>query len=162
MKEIKRDLDAIEYELFIGNSSVTVRKFESEPDYGAAVAATFERFKQGAVKDYEFKLADFFEMNHVEAHILDFVAALHPDLFGRLDRYFSDNQAYLDPVIGRWDREIQFYVAYLDHIRPLRGSRTAFLLSRVVGHFKGGACEAHVRHRSSEQARRRKSFSGRQ
>lgn len=126
MREIKRDLAAIEYELFIGNSSVTVRKFESEPDYGAAVAATFERFKQGAVKDYEFKLADFFEMNHVEAHILDFVAALHPDLFGRLDRHFSDNQAYLDPAIGRWDREIQFYVAYLDTIRPLRGAGLRF------------------------------------
>lgn len=126
MKEIKRDLNAIEYELFIGNSSVTVRKFESEPDYGAAVEAIFERFKQGAVKDYEFKLADFFEMNHVEAHILDFVAALHPNLFGRLDRYFGDNQAYLDPVIGRWDREIQFYVAYLDHIRPLRGAGLRF------------------------------------
>jgi hypothetical protein len=126
MREIKRDLAAIEYELFIANSSVTVRKFESEPDYGKAVAATFERFKQGAVKDYEFKLADFFEMNHVEAHILDFVAALQPDLFGRLDGYFSDNQAYLDPVIGRWDREIQFYVAYLDTIRPLRGAGLRF------------------------------------
>ena len=126
MKEIKRDLAAIEYELFIGNSSVTVRKFKSEPDYGAAVATTFERFKQGSVKDYEFKVVDFFEMNHVEAHILDFVAALHPDTFGRLDRYFSDNQAYLDPVIQRWDREIQFYVAYLDYIRPLRGAGLHF------------------------------------
>jgi hypothetical protein len=67
IKEIKRDLSEIEYALFIGNSSATVRKFESESDYGAAVAATFERFKQGAVKDYEFKIADFFEMNHVEA-----------------------------------------------------------------------------------------------
>ena len=126
MKEIKRDLAAIEYVLLIGNSSVTVRKFESEPDYGAAVAATFERFKQGDVKDYDFKLVDFFEMNHVEAHVLHFVAALHPDLFGRLDRYFSDSQAYLDPVIGRWDREIQFYVAYLDYIRPLRDAGLRF------------------------------------
>jgi DNA mismatch repair protein MutS len=126
MKEIKRDLAAIEYELLIGNSSVTVRKFESEPDYRAAVAATFERFKQGNVKDYEFKLVDFFEMNHVEAHILDFVAALHPDTFGRLDRYFNDNQAYLEPAIGRWDREIQFYVSYLDYVRPLRGAGLRF------------------------------------
>jgi len=126
MMEIKRDLAAIEYELFIGNSSVTVRKFHSEPDYGAIVAATFERFKQGVVKDYKFKLTDFFEMNHIEAHILDFVAALHPDLFGRLDRYFGDNQAYLDPAIGRWDREIQFYVAYLDYIRPLQGAGLCF------------------------------------
>jgi DNA mismatch repair protein MutS len=126
VKEIKRDLAAIEYELLIGNSSVTVRKFDSEPDYSAAVAATFERFKQGNVKDYEFKLVDFFEMNRVEAHILHFVAALHPDLFGRLDRFFSNNQDYLDPAIGCWDREIQFYVAYLDYIRPLRRAGLEF------------------------------------
>ena len=126
MKEIKRDLATIEYELLIGNSSVTVRKFESEPDYSVAVAATFERFKQGNVKDYEFKLVDFFEMNHVEARILDFVAALHPDLFTRLDEYFVANQTYLDPPIGRWDREIQFYVAYLDYIRPLKRAGLEF------------------------------------
>lgn len=126
MKEIKRDLAGIEYAMFIGNSSVTVRKFEQELDYGVAVAAAFQRFKQGAVKDYEFKLADFFGMNHVEARILDFVAALHPGIFGRLDSYFSDNQAYLDPVIGRWDREIQFYVAYLEYIRPLKSAGLRF------------------------------------
>jgi DNA mismatch repair protein MutS len=126
MREIKRDLAAIEYAMFIGASSVTVRKFGSETDYGAMVAAAFERFKQGNVKDYEFKLADFFEMNHVEARILDFVAALHPDIFGRLDKYFSDNQTYVDPAIGRWDREIQFYVAYLEYIRPLKNAGLRF------------------------------------
>ena len=131
LKEIKRDLAAIEYELLIGNSSVTVRKFESEPDYGVAVATAFERFKQGNVKDYDFKLVDFFEMNHVEAHILDFVAALHPDIFGRLDGYFSDNQTYLEPVIGRWDGEIQFYVSFLDYIRPVRGAGLRFCYPRL-------------------------------
>ena len=131
MKELKRDLAAIEYALFMGNSSVTARKFEQESDYGAAVAATFERFAQGNVKDYDFKLVDFFEMNHVEARILDFVAALHPELFGRLDRYFSENQGYLDPAVGRWDREIQFYVAYLDYLRPLRHAGLRFCYPRL-------------------------------
>jgi DNA mismatch repair protein MutS len=131
VKDIKRDLAAIEYELLIGNSSVTVRKLESEPDYSAAVTATFERFKQGNVKDYEFKLVDFFEMNHVEAHILDFVAALHPDLFTRLDEYFVGNQAYLDPAIGRWDREVQFYLSYLDYIRPLKRAGLEFCYPAV-------------------------------
>jgi DNA mismatch repair protein MutS len=125
-KEIKSDLASIEYELFIGNSSVTARKFESEPDYGAKVAATFERFKQGSVKDYDFKLIDFFDMNHVEARILDFVAALYPDIFGRLDQYFNGNQTYLEPGIERWDREIQFYVSYLDYIRPLKNAGLQF------------------------------------
>jgi DNA mismatch repair ATPase MutS len=58
-------------------------------------------------------------MNHIEAGILEFVARLYPDVFDRLDRFFRDNQAYLDPVIARWDREIQFYVSYLNYIAPM-------------------------------------------
>lgn len=126
MKEIKRDLSTIEYSLLIRYTSVTVRKLGSEPDYGAAVDATFERFKQGDVKDYDFKLHDFFDMNHIEAGILDFVARLYPDMFMRLDQYFTSNQQYLDPTIGRWDREIQFYVSYLDYIRPLQRAGLRF------------------------------------
>jgi DNA mismatch repair protein MutS len=65
-------------------------------------------------------------MNHVEAGILTFVARLYPDIFNRLDQYFRDNQAYLDPTIGRWDREIQFYVGYLDYIEPIKGAGLQF------------------------------------
>ena len=120
MTAIKGDLSKVEYTLLIRYTSVTVRRPGPEPDYGAAVEGTFARFKQGDAKRFEFKLPDFFEMNHIEAGILDFVVRLYPEIFTRLHRYFQDNQSYLDPVIGRWDREIQFYVAYLDYIRPLK------------------------------------------
>lgn len=120
MREIKRDLSRIEYSMLIRYTSVTVRKLGSEPDYSAAVQDTFDRFKQGSVKDYDFKLQDFFEINHIEAGILDFIARLYPSVFAHLDRFFVDNQGYLEPTIGRWDREIQFYISYLDYIRPLQ------------------------------------------
>ena len=71
MTSIKSDLSEVEYSLLIRYTSVTVRRPGSEPDYGAAVEATFARFKQGDAKRFEFKLPDFFEMNHIEAGILD-------------------------------------------------------------------------------------------
>lgn len=139
---IKQELAGIEYTLLMNYTSATVRKRESEPDYGAVVEATFARFKQGDVKDYDFKIPDFFEMNHIEAGILDFVARLYPDIFNRLDQYFHDNQAYLDPVIGRWDREIQFYVGYLDYVAPMKRAGLRFCYPIMSGASKAvHSCE---------------------
>lgn len=126
MQRIKSDLSQIEYNLLMRYTSATVSRRGPESDYSAVVEKTFERFKQGNAKDYEFKLHDFFEMNHIEAGILDFVARLQVDIFSELDRYFIDNQEYLDPTIGRWEREIQFYVSYLDYIQPLQSSGLRF------------------------------------
>lgn len=126
MKGIKRELAGIEYTVLMPYTSATVRRFGSEPDYGDIIEKTFARFKQGSVKDYEFKIPDFFEMNHIEAGILEFVARLYPDVFDRLDRFFRDNQAYLDPVIARWDGEIQFYVSYLNYIAPMKRAGLRF------------------------------------
>jgi DNA mismatch repair ATPase MutS len=115
-KKIKADLSTIKYWLIIRDNSVTVRKYGSEIDYSADVEETFEKFKQGAVKDYRAEFSDRTEMNHVEAKILDFVAQLYPDIFLNLDDYYRKNANYLDETIGIFDREIQFYIAYLEYV----------------------------------------------
>jgi DNA mismatch repair protein MutS len=51
-------------------------------------------------------------MNHIEAKILEFVAKLHPDPFSRLHSFCELNSGFIDEMIGVFDREIQFYVAY--------------------------------------------------
>jgi DNA mismatch repair protein MutS len=115
-KKLKADLSAVQYCLLIKGNSINVRKYESEIDYSTNVEETFAKFKQGAVKDYRFKFPTWPDMDHVEAQILELVARLYPDLFFHLDDYCAKNGNYLDETIAIFDREIQFYMAYLEYV----------------------------------------------
>ncbi len=115
-KKLKADLAAVHYSVQVSGNRVRVRKYADERDYSAEVLLTFEKFKQGAVKDYRVKLSTWPDMNHVEAQVLELVAKLYPDLFAHLDAYCAKNGSYLDDTLARFDREIQFYLAYLEYI----------------------------------------------
>jgi DNA mismatch repair ATPase MutS len=112
-KKLKADLATVKYCLHIKGKSIEVRKYESEIDYSADVEETFNKFQQQAGKDYTEKFSEWVEMNHVEAGILDLVAQLYPDIFLNLDEFYLKNGSYLDAGIASFDREIQFYLAYL-------------------------------------------------
>jgi DNA mismatch repair protein MutS len=70
-------------------------------------------------------------MNHVAAQILELVARLFPEEFAALDEYYRQHAAFLDQGIGRAHQELQFYLAYLDHIRPLRAAGLRFCYPEV-------------------------------
>jgi DNA mismatch repair protein MutS len=118
--KLRSDLSTVKYTLDIGSGSITVRKYESEIDYAADVEETFHRFQQGAVKDYNVKFNEFAQMNHVEAAVLDRVARLYPEIFTDLDFYCEEHSGYHDNMVKEFDREIQFYLSYLEYIAPLR------------------------------------------
>ncbi len=120
--KLKADLSSVKYCVLVKYGSFQVRKYANEIDYTAEVEETFEKFNQGAVEDYRVKFTERTEMNHIEAKILDFVAQLYPDIFSCLDEYCSKKGDYLDETINVFDREIQFYVAYLDYVAIFRGA----------------------------------------
>jgi DNA mismatch repair protein MutS len=130
-QKIKTGLSTIEYCVLIDGDTFKVRKYESEPDYSAEIEETFDKFKQGAVKDHRLKFSEWVQMNHVEAKIEEFVSFLFPEIFASLDGYCARNSAYLDETIAIFDREIQFYVAYLEYTEPLKQAGLKFCYPRV-------------------------------
>jgi DNA mismatch repair protein MutS len=131
-KGLKADLATAKYCVLIRENGFKVRKYESEIDYSAQVEETFAKFQQGAVKNYASKFPSWPEMNSVEAKILDFVALLYPDIFSRLDRYCVNNRIYLDERIGIFDREIQFYLSYLEYVARFRRAGQNFCYPEVT------------------------------
>jgi len=130
------DLLTVRYCVLIKGNRVRVRKYEAEIDYSPKVEETFERFKQGAARDYRAKLSVGSGMNHVEAQILDFVAKLHPAIFANLDNYSAQNGNFLDETIRVFDQDIQFYVAYVEYIARLKRAGLKFCYPQILNDSK--------------------------
>jgi DNA mismatch repair protein MutS len=129
--KLKADLAAIEYCVLVHGDTFSVRKYESEPDYAAEIEETFEKFRQGSVEDHRVQFPERVQMNHVEATIDESVALLFPDIFNLLDAYCARQASYFDETIARFDREIQFYVAYLEYTQLLKQAGLKFCYPKV-------------------------------
>jgi DNA mismatch repair protein MutS len=131
-EKLRAALATVEYCLLVKGNRVQVRKYESEIDYAVEVEATFEKFKQGAVKDYTLKLSFGSGMSNVEAQILGCVAKLYPDVFASLDRYRAQYADFLDDTLRAFDREIQFYVAYLEYVGKIKRAGLQFCYPQMT------------------------------
>jgi hypothetical protein len=130
-RALKDALAGVRYAIRIHGPRVTVSRYQGEPDYGAQVEQTFAKFRRGAVKSYLLSLHELADMDHVEAQIVSLVAKLFPEVFGTLGDYCTGHSDYLDPVVGRFDREVQFYLAYLDLAGQLREAGLPLCYPRV-------------------------------
>jgi DNA mismatch repair protein MutS len=131
-EKVKVGLQSVTYSILIIGSSVTVRKYDDELDYSGQVEQTFAKFRQGVpTRDYPLKFHDFVEMNHVEAQILDLVGRLYPEIFACFNEYCERYRALGDPTIMRFDREVQFYISYLQYVRKLKDAGLWFSYPKV-------------------------------
>lgn len=129
---IGRALTAIRYMMRIRGDKVTVSPFRDEPDYSAEVEATFARFRQGDVKGRRSRFAGESELDAVEAGVLTLLAQENPTEFDALEAYVRQNaDSHLDPTVARIDRELQFYLSYLDHTRRLANTGLSFCMPTV-------------------------------
>jgi DNA mismatch repair protein MutS len=134
--QLKDALAGVTYCLHIQDNRLTVSRYQSDADYAADVEATFQRFQRGAVKDYRVQFPASPHMNHVEAGVLDRIALLFPDVFLALDGYCERHQRYLDPIIADFDREVHFYVAYLEYVRQFTPAGLRFCYPDVSDQSK--------------------------
>jgi DNA mismatch repair protein MutS len=130
-RKLKADLASVEYCVLIKSGGFTVRKYEAEADYSAEVEHTFQKFQQGDVKDYRVRFSASIEINHIEAKILEFVAKLYPEVFGALADFYTENQNFIQRTVATFDREVQFYVAYLEYTTALKPAGLHFCYPQV-------------------------------
>ena len=131
-RKLESDLSAIRYALLIHGNSIRVRSYKGETDYTTVVEHTFDRFRRGVASEYRFKLPSRVGMNHVEAQVLDGVARLNPETFRALHQFCTEHAAFQDGTVAAFDREIQFYVAYLDFVGALRRAGLSFCYPQVA------------------------------
>ena len=142
-KKLKADIASIRYCLFIGGLTAQASRYAGEPDYSAEIEATFERFKQGDVREYPFEFSEEPGMNRIEAMIHELVVQLYSDVFSALENYCTVHGEFRDPTIATFDREVQFYLAWLEHIAPLRKAGLNFCYplisqtSKVISSLQG-------------------------
>jgi DNA mismatch repair protein MutS len=131
MENVKASLSAIKYCLLIKDGSITVRDYDSETDYSAAVEDTFEKFRRSSVNTYMVNVPRWSGINHIEGQVQDRVALLYPDTFKALDAFCAAHAEYLDETISRFDREIHFYVAYVTYMEKFRRAGLEFCRPEV-------------------------------
>ena len=129
---LRTDLQSVRYSLHIDGKRVTVGLCGDEPDLSAEVLRTFEKFRQGASREYQFRISNWPEMNHIEAAILDRVARLYPEVFSRLEEFQVRHSGFLDSVIAVFDREVQFYLSYIEFKRHIERAGLPFCYPAVA------------------------------
>lgn len=114
-REVLDALARVRYTLRIRHNRVTVGRPEDGADYGDEIERAFERFRRSATRDRLLLPSDSGSMDHVEAQIVERVARLHGAEFEALEAFCRSHAGFLDAAVARFDREIQFYLAWLEY-----------------------------------------------
>ena len=125
-------LAAVRYNLHLDAGQVTVSRYGGESDYRVEIEEAFARFPRAASKRYLTNFRDRPSLDAVEARIFELVVRLHPRVFVDLDRYCGRNLPFLDETLERFEREVQFYLAVLEYLEPLRRAGLGFCYPQVT------------------------------
>lgn len=127
------DAEGIRYDVLIHGPRVEVSPFGEEPDYGEAIAETFERFRRGETTEHQQKFTEMRSLDTVEVRVLEQVTQLFPDIFKRFDAFHEEHADYVSDVVKRIDRELQFCLHYRRYISPLEKAGLAFCYPEIAG-----------------------------
>ncbi|MGH8274873.1 MAG: MutS-related protein [Gammaproteobacteria bacterium] len=130
------DLAAIRYVMRVRGLGVELDRHQGQADYGAEVQALFARFNPEPPPARPWKASDVRELNHVEIDVLDRVAELYPQIFRELDDCVAAQKDFADPAILAFDREVQFYLSWLQYLAPLRNAGLDFCYPVVTATSK--------------------------
>jgi DNA mismatch repair protein MutS len=131
-QKIRNELSTVRYSILINDGAITIGKDESDVNYSHTIEKIFSKFKQDdSAKNYKKEISNPLKMNHIEARILDIVAKLYPETFKNLNDYVERNDDFIDSKISDFDREIQFYISYIDYIARVKKLKLNFCYPEI-------------------------------
>ncbi|MGC8628558.1 MAG: MutS-related protein, partial [Acidimicrobiales bacterium] len=131
VRYLRAELKKVRYSLSIKGTRVSVGPYEGEPDYSSEIDKVFGKFRQGAVREFLSVFRDFPDANHVHAQVLERLAKLYPELFSQMEAFYARHKNFLDLTVAAFDRDVQFYLAYLVFTQKLRSAGLAFAYPEV-------------------------------
>lgn len=141
-ERVRRRLDQVRYQVRVRGNQVRVTRDEGGGDFGEEITRTFARFGGAGDKSHLVELPDPVDMNGVEARIAEGVARLHPEAFGDLAAFAERHANAIDPVVEHFDRELQFFLGYLDLVHRLQRAGLSFSYPAVSDTEKEVRAEA--------------------
>lgn len=128
---VKAGLSSICYEMAIGSSRVTVRKDRGRENYNEIVHDAFSKFREVKESAGNRQHLNDPSMNHVEISVLALIARLFSEEFRALMSFYENHTGFIEPVMARIYRESQFYISYLEYIKPVKNAGLEFCIPEI-------------------------------
>jgi len=129
---INSKLANIQFNITIKENRVSVSNFNGEKDLNKDISALFDRFIEHNRETIELKLTQTAILSNVEERILEYVEKLNPEPFHELDGFFKTNQQFIDSGIKQLYKELDFYLTFLEFIKPLKEKGYSFSFPAIV------------------------------
>lgn len=129
--QLRERLSTVEYCMHIKFPTIRVRQYDGQTDLAKDLLAVFSKFSQGGTQDCRHTNPEESQDFRMEATVLNMVAVYYKDIFMDLDNFSEKYYNFENEVVCRFVREIQFYLAWLALIAPLRRSRLEFCYPKM-------------------------------
>ena len=139
---LRERMDQVDYCLEIHGNTLRVEKYAGQEDFSASVTALFEKFRQGDVQDYRHRVVEGPYCDETEEGILQLLAGLYPEEFQTLRGFCNEWFSFEEPLLLDFSNDAQFYLRWLDFIKPLQNCGLHFCCPVIRTEKKSMFCNA--------------------
>ena len=132
LKTAKSNLDSIQFTVNIKENKVFVNKVDGEKNLNIDIEKLLSRFIEDDLENVELKLTQSPVLTNVEERIVEYVQKINPEPFQYMESFFETHQEFIDKGIRQFYEELDFYLAFLEFIEPLKNEGLSFCFPEIV------------------------------
>lgn len=139
--EIALSLEGVVYALYLQDAAIEVRPYKGEADVSHRMQLFFARFFTEETPRFSGDTVHRGGLNHIEARIVQELAAIYPHVFEELRFFCEQAKQFREDTLLQFERESQFYLAYLTCMRSGEERGLLFCYPEAVSEKCGIYCD---------------------